>query len=387
MREVVIGSAARSPVAVGKPGGALSEIHPVDVAAPVFQTALNRSGLLPDQVDDVIVGCVSQVDEQSWNIARNIVLAAGWPETVPGTTVDRQCGSGQQAIAFATALVASGQADVVVAGGVESMSRVPMGSSSADGKPYGEAVRARYAEQLDTTRTLPFNQGVAAEKIAAKWGIDRAAMERFALASHQKAASARDAGDFDREIVPFDEYEVDEGIRDTSLEKLAGLKPAFSEDGSITAGLASQISDGAAAVVVMSAEKSSTLRRKPMARVVDHAAVGSDPVMMLDGVIPATEKILGRTGMSPDEIGVFEVNEAFASVPMAWAQATGLAADDERLNPRGGAIALGHPLGATGARLSTSLLHYMQDSGQRYGMQVMCEGGGMANATVYELLN
>ncbi|MFC4337156.1 thiolase family protein [Salininema proteolyticum] len=385
MPDAVIASAARSPVA--RAGKSLAHVHPVDLAVPVFQAALDRVGIEPGEVDDVIVGCVSQVGEQSWNIARNIALASGWPESIPGTTVDRQCGSSQQAIAFATALVSSGLADVVVAGGVESMSRVPMGSSQGDQFPYGDTLRGRYAEKVDASAPLPFNQGVGAELIAAEWDVTRAEMERFALESHVKAASARDTGAFDREIVPIGDFRADEGIRETSLEKLAGLKPAFSPDGPITAGVASQISDGAAAVVVMSERSAHRLKIEPMARVVDHVAVGSDPVKMLDGVVPATRKILERTGISLDHFGIFEVNEAFAPIPMMWQKAFRMddEADARLLNPRGGAIALGHPLGATGARLTTSMLHYMQDTGERYGLQVMCEGGGMANATVYEL--
>ena len=378
-------AAARTPV--GRRGGDLAEVHPVDLAAHAIGAALERSGLEPDAVDDVVLGCVTQAGEQSWNIARSAVLAAGWPQTVPGTTLDRQCGSGQQAISFAAASVLAGHADVIVAGGVESMTRVPMGSNVGDGPglPYGPVVRERYADRVDAASAVPFNQGVAAELVAERYGIGREAMDAFALASHEKAAAAADQGMFDAEIAPVGAVRVDGGIRrDTTMAKLGGLRPVFAEDGAVTAGSSSQISDGAAALVVTTAEHARRLGARPLARIAASTVVGSDPVMMLDGPIPATARLLRRAGLDLDEIDVFEVNEAFASVPLAWLGATG--ADEDRLNPRGGAIALGHPLGASGARLATTMLHHMRDVGAHRGLQTMCEGGGMANATVFELL-
>jgi acetyl-CoA acyltransferase len=385
MPDAVILAAARTPL--GRRGGVLAGVHAVDLAAFAMNAALERSGLGPDAVDDVVLGCVSQVGEQSWNVARNAVLAAGWPEAIPGTTVDRQCGSSQQALSFAAASVLAGHADVVVAGGVESMTRVPMGSSvgAGSGEPYGPAVRLRYAASVDAEATLMFSQGVAAELVAERYGIGREAMDAFALASHEKAAAASDKGAFADEITPVTGVTADEGIRrDTSMEKLAGLKPAFAADGSVTAGSSSQITDGAAALVITTDEHARRLGVRPLARIAAACAVGSDPVLMLDGPIPATAKILRRTGLDLDEIDVFEVNEAFAAIPLAWLAETG--ADEERLNPRGGAIALGHPLGASGARLAATMLHHMRDTGARRGLQVMCEGGGMANATVFEML-
>lgn len=385
MPEAVILAAARTPL--GRRGGVLSGVHAVDLAAHAMNAALERSGLGPDAVDDVVLGCVSQVGEQSWNVARNAVLAAGWPDRIPGTTVDRQCGSSQQAVSFAAAAVLAGHADVVVAGGVESMSRVPMGSSvgSGAGEPYGPVVRERYAAHVDATAPVLFNQGLAAELVAERYGISREAMDAFALSSHEKAAAASDGGLFADEIAAIAGVSADEGIRrDTSMARLAGLKPAFTPDGSVTAGSASQISDGAAALVITTDEHARRLGVRPLARIAAACAVGSDPVLMLDGPIPATAKILARAGLDLDEIDVFEVNEAFAAIPLAWLAETG--ADEERLNPRGGAIALGHPLGASGARLAATMLHYMRDTGSRRGLQVMCEGGGMANATVFELL-
>ncbi|GAB3226253.1 thiolase family protein [Glycomyces halotolerans] len=378
-------AAARTPV--GKRGGVLAGVHAVDLAAHALQAALERSGIDPDAVDDVMLGCVSQVGEQSWNVARNAVLAAGWPETIPGTTIDRQCGSSQQAIGNAAAAVLAGHADVVVAGGVESMTRVPMGANvgSGAGEPYGPAVRRRYGDRIRTEAPMPFEQGVAAELVAERYGISREAMDEFSLASHEKAADATAKGAFEEEIEPLAGMNADEGIRrDTSIEKLAGLRPAFKQDGSVTAGSSSQISDGAAALVITTDEHARRLGARPLARIAASTVVGSDPVMMLDGPIPATARILRHAGLDLDEIDVFEVNEAFASIPLAWLAETG--ADEERLNPRGGAVALGHPLGASGARLATTLLHYMLDTGSHRGLQTMCEGGGMANATVFELL-
>ncbi|GAA4910294.1 acetyl-CoA C-acyltransferase [Stackebrandtia albiflava] len=383
----MIVGAVRTPV--GRRKGALKETHPVDLAATVLTALAERTGIDPGLVEDVQFGCVSQVGEQSWNVGRNAVLAAGWPEHVPGTTVDRQCGSSQQALHNAAAAVIAGFHDVVVAGGVEVMSRVPMGSSVSDGvgAPYGEEVRRRYDGRLgfQTEAPIPFSQGVGAELIARKWGLDRAALDEYALTSHHKAAAAQDAGRFDAEITPVKDFTADEGIRrDTTREVLAGLKPAFDPEGVVTAGSASQISDGAAALLVTTSETAARLGLTPWARVHTAVVVGSDPVEMLTGPIPATEKALTRAGLSVSDIGAFEVNEAFAPVPLAWLAETGAAA--ERLNPLGGAIALGHPLGATGARLATTLLHHMRAEGIGYGMQTMCEGGGMANATVFELI-
>jgi acetyl-CoA acyltransferase len=382
MRDAVIVGAVRSPV--GRRKGGLSGVHPVDLGAFVLRALADRTGFDPADVEDVIFGCVSQTGEQSWNVGRNVVLAAGWPESVPGTTLDRQCGSSQQAIHFAAAVVMSGQADLVVAGGVEVMSRVPMGSSAAEGMPYGPAVRARYqgVEGFGDGQQVPFNQGVGAEIIASRWGLTRSQLDEYSLASHAKAAAA----DFSPEIAPAFGVDADEGIRrDTSLEKLASLPTPFKVDGVVTAGSASQISDGSAAVAVTTSEWARAHGLKPLARLHTCVVVGDDPVVMLLGPIPATAKALARAGLSIDDIGVFEVNEAFASVPLAWLKETG--ADPARLNPRGGAIALGHPLGATGARLMTSMLHHQREHGIRFGLQAVCEGGGMANATILELLS
>jgi acetyl-CoA acyltransferase len=385
MRDAVIVGAVRTPV--GRRGGGLSGVHPVDLSASVLRALADRSGLDPADVEDVVWGCVSQVGEQSWNVGRNAVLAAGWPESVPGTTLDRQCGSSQQALHFAAATVQSGQADLVVAGGVESMSRVPMGSSAVGGVPYGSAVRERYAgtEGFARDEPVPFSQGVGAEMIAARWGFSRAHLDEYALASHAAAAKAQDAGDFDAEIVGVDRVTADEGIRrDTTLAKLGALRTPFSADGVVTAGSASQISDGAAALAVTTSRWAAAHGLRPIARVHTAVVAADDPVMMLTAPIPATAKALARAGLTLDDIGVYEVNEAFAPVPLAWLKETG--ADPSRLNPRGGAIALGHPLGASGARIMTTMLHHMRQTGVRYGLQTMCEGGGMANATVVERL-
>ncbi|WP_213002906.1 acetyl-CoA C-acyltransferase [Winogradskya consettensis] len=373
MRDAVIVGAVRT--AVGRRNGGLSGVHPVDLSAEVLTALSERTGFDPADVEDVMWGCVSQVGEQSWNIGRNAVLAAGWPESVPASTMDRQCGSSQQALHVAAATVVSGQADLVVAGGVESMSRVPMGSSAVGQDPYGSKIRERYGNAA-------FNQGVGAEMIAARWGLTRAQLDEYALSSHAAAAKAQDAGDFDAEIVGVIR---DEGIRrDTTIEKLAGLKTPFKADGVVTAGSASQISDGAAALAVTTSEWASAHGLRPLARVHTAVVAGDDPVIMLTAPIPATAKVLARAGLSIDDIGVYEVNEAFAPVPLAWLAETG--ADPARLNPRGGAIALGHPLGASGARIMTTMLHHMRQTGIRYGLQTMCEGGGMANATIVELL-
>jgi acetyl-CoA acyltransferase len=384
MRDAVIVEAVRTPV--GRRNGALSGIHPVDLSALVLTALADRTGIDPALVDDVVWGCVSQVGEQSLNVGRNAVLAAGWPESVPGTTVDRQCGSSQQALHFAAAAVVSGQCDVVVAGGVESMSRVPMGASIAKGEvglPFGETLLARYDN-------VAFNQGVGAELMATRWGFSRQQLDEFSLRSHQRAAAATDAGAFEAELVPVTTPDgtavaADEGIRrDTTLASLAGLKTPFKPDGVITAGSSSQISDGAAALLVMTGEKAAELGLRPLVRVHSAALAGSDPVIMLTGPLPATEKVLKRSGLAIGDIGTFEVNEAFAPVPLAWLAETG--ADDALLNPAGGAIALGHPLGGSGARLMTTMVHRMRHLDIRYGLQTMCEGGGMANATVLERL-
>jgi acetyl-CoA acyltransferase len=384
MRDAVICAAVRTPV--GKRNGGLSGVHPVDLSAAVLDALVERTGIDPGVVEDVFWGCVSQVGEQTFNIARNVALAAGWPETVPGTTIDRQCGSSQQAVAFAAATVVSGQADVVVAGGVESMSRIPMGSTRGDGS-LGKPLGPRYLERYGGV--FP-NQGIGAEMIAERWGFSRTQLDEFSLASHEKAAKAQAGGAFDEQIVPVTTPEgidtADEGIRPGgTLEKLASLKTPFKEDGVITAGNASQISDGSAALLVTTSDKARELGLRPLARVHTTVMAADDPVIMLTAPIPATQKALQRSGLSIDDIGVFEVNEAFAPVPMAWLADIG--ADESRLNPNGGAIALGHPLGGSGARIMTTLLHHMQATGTRYGLQTMCEGGGMANATILELLS
>jgi acetyl-CoA acyltransferase len=383
MRDAVICAAVRTPV--GKRGGGLSGVHAVDLSAHVLEALVERAGIDPAAVDDVFWGCVSQIGEQTYNVARNAVLAAGWPETVPGTTIDRQCGSSQQAVAFAAAAVVSGQADVVVAGGGESMSRVPMGSSVGDGsagRPLGPRFMERYG--------VAPNQGIGAEMIAERWGFSRTQLDEYSLSSHEKAAKAQADGAFDEEIAPVTTADgtvvsADEGIRaGGTLEKLASLKTPFKEDGVISAGNASQISDGAAALLVTTSEKARELGLTPLVRVHTTVMAGDDPVIMLTAPIPATQKVLQRSGLSIDDIGIYEVNEAFAPVPMAWLADIGASAD--RLNPLGGAIALGHPLGGSGARIMTTLIHRMQATGTRYGLQTMCEGGGMANATVLELV-
>jgi acetyl-CoA acyltransferase len=381
VRDAVIVAAVRTPV--GKRNGGLSGVHPVDLSGQVLQALAARTGLDPAVVDDVIWGCVSQVGEQTFDIGRNAVLAAGWPESVPGVTVDRQCGSSQQSVHFAAAGVISGQYDVVVAGGVESMSRVPMGSSVNGAWPFGENFRARY------DGVAP-NQGIGAEMIAEQWKLSRTQLDEYSLASHEKAAGAQDDGRFDEQIVPVTipdgtQVSKDEGIRrGGTVESMATLKPAFRPDGVITAGNSSQISDGSAALLVMTSAKAAELGLTPLARIHTAVLAASDPVIMLTAPIPATAKALDRSGLSIDQIGAFEVNEAFAPVPLAWLAETG--ADPKVLNANGGAIALGHPLGGSGARLMTTLIYHMRDNGIRYGLQTMCEGGGQANATVLELL-
>ena len=381
MAEAVIVEAVRSPV--GKRNGALSGVHPGELSAQVLNGLVQRAGIDPGLVDDVIWGCVMQAGEQALDIARTAVLAAGWPESVPGVTVDRQCGSSQQSVHFAAAGVVAGHYDVVVAGGVESMSRTPMGASLANGgHPYPEAFRARYTQTP--------NQGTGAEMIAEQWGLDRTALDQFSLNSHEKAAAAQDSGAFKDQIVGIKDQDgnvvlEDGGIRrGGSLESLAKIKPAFKEDGVIHAGNSSQISDGSAALLFMSAEKAKSLGLKPLAKVHTAVLAGADPVIMLTAPIPATQKALQRSGLSLDQIGVFEVNEAFAPVPLAWLKDIG--ADEKKLNVNGGAIALGHPLGGSGARIMTTMLYHMRDNGIQYGLQTMCEGGGQANATILELL-
>lgn len=382
MRETVIVEAVRT--AVGKRNGGLSGMHAADLSAVVLNELLERTGIGPEIIDDVIWGCVSQVGDQSSNIGRYAVLAAGWPESIPGTTVNRACGSSQQALDFAVQAVMSGQQDVVVAGGVEVMSRVPLGAARATGTPYGPKVLARYDD-------FSFNQGLSAEMIAKKWGFSRTQLDEYSVQSHERAAAAQDGGAFIGQIVPVftDDQTViaaDEGVRrGSSVEKLAALKPAFIDDGVIHAGNSSQISDGAAALLVTTSEMAVGLGLTPLVRYRAGAVTGADPVLMLTGPIPATEKVLKKAGVSLPEVGAFEVNEAFAPVPLAWLAETG--ADPRRLNPLGGAIALGHPLGASGAVLMTRLTNHMRDNGIRYGLQTMCEGGGTANATLVELVS
>ena len=387
----VIVDAVRTPVA--RRNGKFKDIHPVDLASIPLKALIERNNLDPSLVEDVIMGCVSQTGEQSLNIGRNAALAAGFPEEVVGTTVDRQCGSSQQSAHFAAQGVIAGAYDVVIAAGIESMTRIPMGvtAQQGPGMPFGPLMLERYSHGL-----IP--QGLSAEMINEKWGLDRGTLDRIGLDSHQRAARATEEGRFESQIVPVtvkgesgsEVVTRDEGIRwDTSLEKLASLQPAFKVDGSVTAGNSSQISDGAAAVLVMSEEKAKALGLKPKARFVSFALAGVDPVIMLTGPIPATSKVLDRAGLSIDEIGLIEVNEAFASVVAAWRIEHGGTDPDAvwaRTNVNGGAIALGHPLGASGTRLMTTLVHEMERTGIRYGLQTMCEGGGMANATILELL-
>jgi len=376
MREAVIVDAVRTPV--GKRKGGPSGWHPADLSAVVLNELVARAGVDPAVVDDVVWGCVSQVGDQSGNIGRYSVLAAGWPETIPGTTVNRACGSSQQALDFAAHAVMSGQQDVVVAGGVEVMSRVPLGSARASGMPYGPKVLARYQD-------FSFNQGISAEKIAQKWGFSRTRLDEFSVLSHERAAAAQDSGAFASQLVAVEAVTADEGVRrGSTVDKLAGLKPAFLDDGVIHAGNSSQISDGAAALLVTTPDKAKDLGLTPIVRYRGGVVTGTDPVLMLTGPIPATEKVLRNARVRLPEVGVFEVNEAFAPVPLAWLAETG--ADPARLNPLGGAIALGHPLGASGAVLLTRMINHMRDNGIGYGLQTMCEGGGTANATLVELV-
>jgi acetyl-CoA acyltransferase len=381
VRDAVIVEAVRTPV--GKRNGGLSGVHPLDLSAHVLKAIAERTGIDPAQVDDVIWGCVGQVGEQTLDIARTAVLAAGWPESVTGVTIDRQCGSSQQSVHFAAAGLVAGQYDVVVAGGVESMSRVPMGKSVADQNPYTQAFFDRY-------NGIAPNQGLGAEMMAAKWNLSRTELDEYSINSHEKAAAARAEGRFEAQIAPVTGPDgtvvsQDEGIRPGgTVEGLAKLKTVFKENGVIHAGNASQISDGSAALLMTTSEKAAELGLTPIVRVHTAVLAGDDPVMMLSAPIPATQKALTRSGLKADEIGAFEVNEAFAPVPMAWLKEIG--ADPKALNPNGGAIALGHPLGGSGARLMTTLVHHMRDNGIRYGLQTMCEGGGQANATILELV-
>ncbi|HEX4094341.1 MAG TPA: thiolase family protein [Trebonia sp.] len=380
MGDAVIVEAVRS--AHGKRNGTLAAVHPVDLMADVLNALVARTGLDPRLVDDVAIGCVTQLGDQSSNIGRFAVLAAGWPAEIPGVTINRACGSSQQALDYAAYAVMAGQAEIVIAGGVETMSRVPLGAAREMGMPYGPRVLARYDD-------FSFNQGLSAEMIAERWGLSRLQLDEFSAGSHQKAAAATDSGAFAGQIVPIDvdgtPFAVDEGIRrGSSTATLAGLRTSFKPDGVIHAGNSSQISDGAAALLVMTPERARELGLTPIVRYHSGAVVGADPVLMLTGPIPATERLLKRSGVALSEIGVYEVNEAFAPVPLAWLQETG--ADPERLNPLGGAIALGHPLGASGASLMTRMVHHMRDHGIRYGLQTMCEGGGTANATLVELV-
>jgi acetyl-CoA acyltransferase len=396
MAEAVIVDAVRTPLGKGKATGTLAGVHPVDLLAHPLAALVERTGIDPAVIDDVIAGAVTQVGEQSLNIARRAVLAAGYPERVPATTVDRQCGSSQQALHFAAQGVQAGAYDVVVAAGVESMSRVPMGASVLGADVNGVALAERYPDGL-----VP--QGISAELIAARWGIDRDALDRFALASQQRAAAARDEGRFDDELAPIKVatadgglalVNADEGIRPSTLEALAALRPAFQADWakerfpqidwSITAASSSQISDGAAAVLVTSAARAAELGLRPRARIHTMVVEGDDPLYMLTAVIPATRKLLAKAGIGIGAVDLFEVNEAFASVVLAWAKE--LDVDLDRVNVNGGAIALGHPLGASGARLTTTLVNALEQRDARFGLQVMCEAGGLANAMLIERL-
>ena len=387
MRDAVIVDAVRT--AGGKRGGKLKDWHPVDLASEVLGAVAERNSLPTELVDDVIMGCVMQTGEQAYNVSRNAVLAAGWPEIVPGTTIDRQCGSSQQAAHFAAQGVMAGVYDVVVAAGVESMTRIPIGATAQQGpgQPFGPRMVERYSEGL-----VP--QGLSAEMIAEKWGMTREELDGYALESHQRADRATTEGRFDNEILPIevknDDGTVemltrDEGIRPTTnMDTLGKLPPVFKDDGMITAGNSSQITDGAAAVLIMSADKADELGYTPRARFHSFALAGADPVLMLTAPIPATHKVLEKAGLGVDDIDLFEVNEAFASVIGAWLRETG--ADYGKTNVNGGAIALGHPLGASGAKLMTTLLNELERTGGRFGLQTMCEGGGLSNATIIERL-
>jgi acetyl-CoA acyltransferase len=383
MARAVIVDAVRSPMGRGRAGGALADLHPADLLGKVFTALLARTGVDPATVDDVIVGCVSQAGEQSATPGRQAWLAAGFPASVPSVTIERKCGSGQQAIEFAAAGIVAGLYDVAVAGGVESMSRVPMGSARMGADPFGPSVRARFPDLVP--------QGVSAELVADRWGLSRTQLDEYAVRSHARAAAAS----FDDEIVPVGGAKSDETIRpDSSVARLAQLKPAFGTDEfrarfpsvqwKVTAGNSSQITDGASALLLMTEERAAALGLRPRARILASAVVGDDPTIMLTGPIPATRRVLARAGLTADDVDAYEVNEAFASVPLAWQAEIGV--PDQKLNPRGGAIALGHPLGASGARLMTSLINHLEATGGRLGLQTMCEAGGMANATLIEII-
>ncbi|MDM3927497.1 thiolase family protein [Mycobacterium intracellulare] len=397
MTTAVIVDGVRTPSGRGKPGGALSGIHPVDLLSGVLSALIERNDLDPELIDDVITGCVGQAGEQAANVGRNAVLAAGFPERVPATTLDRQCGSSQQAAHFAAQGVMAGAYDVVIACGVESMSRVPMFSAQQGANPYGSRFAQRYPDGL-----IP--QGVSAELVAARWGLEREELDEFALRSHQRAAAAGASGAFDNEIIPVRgqgsdgsqaAVRADETVRATTThEGLAQLKPAFANvpeaarypeiEWKITAGNSSPLTDGASAVLIMSEQKAHQLGLRPRARLCSFTVIGDDPILMLTAIIPATRMLLERAGIGIDTVDAFEVNEAFASVPLAWQRELGI--DPERVNIRGGAIALGHPLGASGTRLLTTLIGVLESTGGRFGLQTMCEGGGMANATLIERL-
>jgi len=384
VREVVIVEAVRTPM--GRRAGVLSGIHPNNLGALVLNEVVRRAGLESSLVEDVVFGCVDQVGEQGANVARNVLLTADFPYETPATTVDRQCGSSQQAIHFAANLIQAGTCDITIGGGVESMSRVPLGATimQGPGAPFQPELLSKY-------ELTP--QGISAEEIAKKWGIGRQEADEFALESQEKAKRARDEGRFDREILPVDvkleglpaTIKTDEGIRDTSLEKLASLQPSFREDGVHHAGNSSQITDGAAALLLMAKEKAEELGLRARARIVAQAVVGSDPILMLTGPITATPKVLKKAALELKDIDLIEINEAFASVVLAWKRELG--PDMSKVNVNGGAIALGHPLGATGARLMTTLLHELERTGGRYGMQLMCCGGGLGTATIIERLD
>ncbi|MDF2036009.1 thiolase family protein [Cytobacillus oceanisediminis] len=383
MREAVIVEGVRTPV--GRKNGFLKDIRADDLAAEALKALVGRAGIDPQIIDDVILGCVSQIGEQTGDIARVAALIAGFPIEVPGTTIDRQCGSSQQAVHFAAQAILAGDMDIVIAGGVESMSRVPIGSSYQG---------VGFSEKL-TDRHEIIHQGLSAERIAEKYGFTREELDRYSLESHQKALTAQAEGRFEREIAPLDvtlpdgqlmTVSEDSGPRkETSLEALGSLRAVFKENGVIHAGNSSQISDGAAALLIMSRDKAEELGMKPRFRILSRTAVGSNPTLMLTGPIPATEKVLKKAGLAIEDIDVFEVNEAFAPVPLAWLKETG--ADPSKLNPNGGAIALGHPLGGSGARLMVTMMHELERTGGRYGLQTMCEGLGMANATIIERLD
>jgi acetyl-CoA acyltransferase len=388
MTSAVIVDVIRTPSARGKPGGGLSDMHPVDLLASTLRALVERNSLDPALIDDVIGGCVSQAGKQTYNVTRNAVLGAGFPEHVPGTTIDRQCGSSQQAVSFAAQGILSGSYDIAIACGVESMSSNPIGFSTLGEDIYGEQVAERYPGGL-------VGQGISAELVSSKWGFSRAQLDDYSAESHSRAAAAQAAGCFDDELVPMARLYSDETIRpSTTAEGLGGLKPAFYSERFaerfpqiewvITPGNSSPLSDGASAALIMSEEKAAQLGLRARARLHAFSVVGSDPLLMLTGIIPATQKVLARAGLTIEDLDAYEVNEAFAPVPLAWLEATG--ADPAKLNPRGGAIALGHPLGASGTKLLATMLNHLESTGGRYGLQTMCEGGGMANATIIERL-